>query len=247
MLAQVAFWAVVFLTLGSAVYVTLSKNIMRAAFALVVAFGGVAGLFFFLQADFLAVVQFLVYVGGIVVLMVFAVMFSPNVAQKTFRESSGNFLYAIPTTLAVAILILATISGVLTPTKSEGQAENSTSDQIGARFYRASETDAQEPAGLIEDQLALTINHDHAEALNDQNEWTTLHGRPAAERPETFKSHNLPLGRPTSTPIAELLLSKYVLPFELAGILLLAVTIGAIVLVRKETRHEEEETEGGAP
>jgi len=70
-----AFYILAFFVVGSAGIVALSRNIMRSAFALVVTFLGVAGLFALLSADFLAATQLLVYVGGILVLILFAVIY----------------------------------------------------------------------------------------------------------------------------------------------------------------------------
>ena len=71
---QLAFYAFAALALGSALAVLLTKNVMYAAFFLLLTLLGVAGLFVLTSADFLAVAQIMVYVGGVLVLVIFGVM-----------------------------------------------------------------------------------------------------------------------------------------------------------------------------
>src|SRR5262249_21749117 len=68
------FYLLAAITVGSAVGVAFSNNIVYSAFALMGTLLGAAGLFVLLAADFVAVIQVLIYVGGILVLMLFAVM-----------------------------------------------------------------------------------------------------------------------------------------------------------------------------
>ena len=69
-----AFYAFAAFTLGSGVFILLTRNLMYAAFALFLALLGVAALFVLAGADFLAVAQLMVYVGGILVLLIFGIM-----------------------------------------------------------------------------------------------------------------------------------------------------------------------------
>ena len=70
----VLFWIFALVTCGSAGAVVFERNVVRMAFWLIVALGGVAGLFFLLGADFVGATQLLIYVGGTVVLLIFGVM-----------------------------------------------------------------------------------------------------------------------------------------------------------------------------
>ena len=65
-----------------------SRNIMYAAFSLLFTFFGVAGLYVLLQADFLAVTQILIYVGGILVLLLFGVMLTNNVVSVDIKTGT---------------------------------------------------------------------------------------------------------------------------------------------------------------
>ncbi len=89
-LADLAFYGLAALTLACGLYAALSRNIVRAVFALLGTFLGMAGLYAALSADFVAVVQLLVYVGGILVLMLFAVMLTSRIelASRSNRYPS---------------------------------------------------------------------------------------------------------------------------------------------------------------
>jgi len=72
-----AFALFALLTLGGALMCIWERSVVRSAFALMGTFTGVAGLFVLLEADFLAMAQILIYVGGILALLLFAVMLTP--------------------------------------------------------------------------------------------------------------------------------------------------------------------------
>ncbi len=99
----VAFWILSAATIGGALLVLLSRNLLHALFFLVFAFLGTAGLFLTLSADFLAVAQVLIYVGAIAVLIVFAIMLTPLASRD-----NASSLYATP-----AVLLGAAIAGLV--------------------------------------------------------------------------------------------------------------------------------------
>ena len=85
---SIFFYGFATLTLVSAVYAVLfTNNVVRAAFALMATFAGIAGLFGVLGADFLMAAQLIVYVGGILILILFGVMMSP---RATVAELPGS-------------------------------------------------------------------------------------------------------------------------------------------------------------
>lgn len=81
LVTEIAFWVIAVSTIVAAVAVVQAKDIFRAALFLAVAFMGVAGAFVLLRAEFLAVVQIIIYVGAITVLLVFAILMTRDVAQ----------------------------------------------------------------------------------------------------------------------------------------------------------------------
>ena len=79
------FWGLAIVTVGSAAVVVLSRTLIYSAFALLFTFFGVAGLYVLLGADFLAATQLLIYVGGILVLLLFGVMLTNNVIDVEMK------------------------------------------------------------------------------------------------------------------------------------------------------------------
>lgn len=162
-LRNILFVALAAITLIPAFVVAFSRNLVYSAFALFFSLAGIAGLYGFLAADFLAIVQLLIYVGGIMVLILFGVVFT----QKIHKTSvASNFRSLLPAILVGALLFC-----------------------------------------LLFVTLAMGIA------------WQTAEDR-AAE--------------PTIDGIGNLLLSKHLLPFEIASVLLLIVLIGAVAIARKE-------------
>jgi NAD(P)H-quinone oxidoreductase subunit 6 len=99
----VAFYLLAAFTVASALGVALSHNIVYSAFALMGALLGTAGVFVLLGADFLGVVQLLVYVGGILVLSLFAIMLTHRIADvRVSNRSVGRGVGAV---LVGAVLI----------------------------------------------------------------------------------------------------------------------------------------------
>ncbi len=69
------------------------RSVVRSAFALMATFGGVAGLFLLLGADFVALAQILIYVGGILVLILFGVMLSPpDLSERKLPRVLGGLV-----------------------------------------------------------------------------------------------------------------------------------------------------------
>lgn len=102
------FWFFAAVTLASAAVVVFSRNIIHSAFALLFTFFGVAGIYVLLSADFIAVTQLLVYVGGILVLLVFGVMLTNKVVSVEIKSGT---MQVLPASVVVA-LAAGTLCGV---------------------------------------------------------------------------------------------------------------------------------------
>jgi NADH-quinone oxidoreductase subunit J len=163
-IGDLLFYVVAGVTIVSAAGVAFSPNIVYSAFSLMGAFMGVAGLYVFLAADYVAVIQVLIYVGGILVLTLFAVMLTHRIADVRISNRSVGRL---PSLLIVALV------------------------------------------GAVMGSAALGAN------------WKTI--QPGTPQPTTYA-------------IGNGFLNEYVLPFELASVVLLAALIGAVVLSRKELK-----------
>ncbi len=84
---HLAFWSLSAITIGGALMIIVSRNLIHAVVFLILSFIGVAGLFITLSADFLALVQILVYVGAIAVLMLFAILLTPRAGRDNEENS----------------------------------------------------------------------------------------------------------------------------------------------------------------
>lgn len=167
-LSDVLFYAVAGLTVTGAAFVALSRNILYSAIGLLAALLGAGALYAFLSADFLAVAQLLVYVGGVLVLILFAVMLTNRIGEVNVSNASLG--------VAGGAALLAAAAPVL---------------------------------------VFLAI------------------ATPWAERAS-------PRLAPTTRELGNALLTRYLLPFELASLVLLATLIGAVVIARKELRADEQ-------
>jgi len=165
-LFDIVFYVFAFITLFSAFVVVFSRNILYSAFSLLFTFFGVAGLYVLLQADFLAVTQILIYVGGILVLLLFGVMLTNKVISVDIKTGT---IQAVP-----ALLIVAVVAG-----------------SLSGLFY-STWKDVPAPA-----QTVL---------------------------------------KTTTKPIGELLMTSYLLPFEVASVVLLVALVGAALISRRDTK-----------
>ncbi len=104
LLADIVFWTIAISSIIAALAVVLLKDLFRAALFLIVSFLGVAGMFVLLRAEFLAVVQVLVYVGAISVLMIFAILMTQDV-----EEGSPSNRFRLPMAIFSALFALVAI------------------------------------------------------------------------------------------------------------------------------------------
>ena len=157
----VAFWVLSATTLLCAVAVWFVQNLVHAVLFLALTFVGVAGLYVVLSADFVAVVQVLIYAGAVGVLMTFAIMLTP-----ASDRTNSNTPFICP----AAIICLAL--GVL---------------------------------------LAWVVGWETQWNVSDREGLAT-----------------------TARALGEAFLKPYIVPFEIASVLLMTAMIGAIVLTRED-------------
>lgn len=89
---QYVFFAFALLAVVSALMVVSLKNTARALFLFFIVLFSMAGLYLFALADFVAITQILVYVGGVLILMIFAFMLSNKELLADIQQVSGRFL-----------------------------------------------------------------------------------------------------------------------------------------------------------
>jgi NAD(P)H-quinone oxidoreductase subunit 6 len=165
-LPDVLFYLLAALTVAGAAGVALSRNILYSSIGLLMALLGAGSLYVFLSADFVAVTQLLVYIGGVLVLILFAVMLTNRITEVNVSNSSFGLFGGFLLFVAVAPVLLAVAA--LTP------------------------WNVTAPAALA----------------------------------------------PTTEAIGHGFLTKWLLPFEVASLVLLSTLVGAVVIARKEIKAD---------
>jgi len=160
---SLAFWVAAIASIAAGyLMVARIKNLVRAALALTTVLGSVAMLYALLGADFLAVAQLVVYVGAIMVLIIFAIFMTPGQTDVPGLVGSGQRLGAMLVSLGVGVISVIVV--ITTP----------------------------------------------------------------------WRQRDSLLDIPTAESIGGLMLTRYVLPFEIASLLLTVALIGAIVIAKEE-------------
>ena len=163
-MTQVIFYILALVAVLSAMVTAFSRNIVYSAFALFGSFAGVAGIYILLGADFLFIIQIFIYIGGILVVAIFAVMLTQGVADLNVSNRSVGLLPALAVMTLVGAVMLYAVMRTAWP-----------------------------------------------------------HGPGATPAP-------------TTSGIGNAFLGPYVLPFEIASVVLLAALLGAIVISRQASR-----------
>jgi len=165
-LADAIFYVIAAMTVAGAAGVALSRNILYSAIGLLGSLLGAGALYVFLSADFVAVTQLLVYIGGVLVLVLFAVMLTSQIGDVKISNASFGLPGGVLLFVAMAPLLVVVAAGTPWKLRSAPQLAETTAD-IGNAF-----------------------------------------------------------------------LKQWLLPFELASLILLATLIGAIVIARKELKAD---------
>ncbi|MBW1708801.1 MAG: NADH-quinone oxidoreductase subunit J [Deltaproteobacteria bacterium] len=119
--AQAAFYFIIGVTLAGAVSAVFLRRIIHNILGLIVALFGVAGLFIYLNSEFLALMQILIYVGAICISIVFAIMLS----DPMYKEDPRRRLTKVFASVLVSLLILAGFLSMITKTPFEAAAQRS--------------------------------------------------------------------------------------------------------------------------
>jgi NADH-quinone oxidoreductase subunit J len=110
-LLQIAFWIIALVGVASALSVIIFKDVFRAALGLVMCFLSVAGIYITLKADYLAVVQILIYVGAISILIIIAIMLTKEVKQGSLSNKMK-----IPAVFAAGAFLAILLYSILNTT-----------------------------------------------------------------------------------------------------------------------------------
>jgi len=109
-LSIVAFWVLAVLLVGSALAVVLSKNLFHAVLWLALALTGTAGVFLLLNAEFLAAVQLLLYAGGIITIVVFAIVVTERLIGERLSQTNRGVGSGAIVAVALLAIIVSTLS-----------------------------------------------------------------------------------------------------------------------------------------
>ena len=107
--SAVLFWIFALMSAASAFGVVISRNIVRTAVCLLFTLVGVAGLYFLLNAEFLAAVQLVVYAGGTLILIIFGVMLTSKSPFSRFEPKVPEVMIAMSINL---VLLFALVMGI---------------------------------------------------------------------------------------------------------------------------------------
>lgn len=161
-LPDIIFWSLAFLTAGSAIATAVSTQIVRSAVWLMFTLAGVAGLYFLLGFEFLGATQLLIYVGGILILVIFAVMLTAQGPFSQMPASRGHWFIVI----VIGGGLLAVITLTLLSTSWEGftasplgvQTDATNSDRLALTFLGSTLGEAAHPLPAVPGQTKHIVH-----------------------------------------------------------------------------------------
>lgn len=103
---NVAFGIFCLIAVIGALYVLFSKNVLYASYGLLVSFLGVAGIFVFAGGEFVSAAQIMIYIGGILILLIFGIMLSSNKKMGKGKLNIENMDMVFSLTIAVSLSLL---------------------------------------------------------------------------------------------------------------------------------------------
>ena len=130
--ADYVFWVFATVTVVSAAVVVFARSLIYSAFALLFTFFGVAGLYVLLGADFLAAAQLLIYVGGILVLLLFGVMLTHRIYDLDLKTEKTQPWAGI--FIAVGIIVIVARVAFETEWPTVARPPAPTTHEIGRMF-----------------------------------------------------------------------------------------------------------------
>jgi NADH:ubiquinone oxidoreductase subunit 6 (subunit J) len=111
MLQQILFLVFGVITLGGGLMVVTRRNVFHAALFMILSFFGVAGLYVLLEAPFLAGAQLFIYVGGISILIIFAIMLTRDIMKPGQVGRNRQWIAAAIVVIALGVMLTWTVIG----------------------------------------------------------------------------------------------------------------------------------------
>jgi NADH:ubiquinone oxidoreductase subunit 6 (subunit J) len=114
-MVQALFYIMSFIILASALFVAATRNLVRSIFIFFITLFALAGLYVLALADFVAITQIVIYVGGILVLILFAFMLSGRETLNTLGQQSSKFISInkLPALLLAGLFLIVLINMIL--------------------------------------------------------------------------------------------------------------------------------------
>ena len=134
---EIVFLLLGVVTVGSAVLVVTTRQLVHAALWLVVSFGGLAGSYLVLTAEFVAWAQVLIYVGAVVVLLLFGIMLTRAPIGRSDALDSGNRWAALAVATATAGVLVTVVVRGFKDAYLPLRAGGGTAGVIGSSVFRA--------------------------------------------------------------------------------------------------------------
>ncbi len=125
-LPEIFFYFFAVVVLGITCIVAFSRNLLHAAFALFFVLFGISGFYVLLGADFMAVVQVMVYAGGINVLLIFGTMLTADMNQPENSNRSFQGMLSFLSGVVIFTLLLTVFEGAQWPTVTQNAIEPTT-------------------------------------------------------------------------------------------------------------------------
>jgi NADH:ubiquinone oxidoreductase subunit 6 (subunit J) len=114
-LEVVAFWGLAVLLIGSALSVVLTKNLFHSVLWLALSLTAMAGIFLVLDAEFLAAVQLLLYAGGVITIVVFAIVVTERLVGERITQTSRHIVTGVVLAGALLFAVLRFLRGADLP------------------------------------------------------------------------------------------------------------------------------------
>ena len=118
-LEVVTFWGLCVLLIGSALAVVLTKNLFHSVLYLALSLTATAGVFLALDAEFLAAVQLLLYAGGVVTIVVFAIVVTERLVGERITQTSRSILTGVVVAGALLLGLLRFLRGADLPVERQ--------------------------------------------------------------------------------------------------------------------------------
>jgi len=153
---DIFFYITAVVMVAGALLTVLVKNILHSAIALIGTFFGSAVLYFLLSAEFVAVAQVMVYIGGVVVFIVFAILLTSRLGEKVLEVSNLRKILAVAFSVIVAVLAVMMLKEIGTVAQIE-TGDFASLSEIGKRLLSSGDNGFLLPFEAISLLLLISL------------------------------------------------------------------------------------------